>query len=95
MQVIWRRDARDYQSDWNASLVDQTQFSSSVRTTVGGTISVGQLDAHRDNPGSDFVGPRYQLEYGADNLHLTNTGSKYLGELYAKVMKKVLLDGAT
>ncbi len=89
----------DYETDWN-TLTGRSDTIPLFLTQVGqssvGTISVGQLDAHRDNPGDVIlVGPRYQLDYGADNLHLTNTGSKYLGELYAKVMKKVLLDGST
>lgn len=89
----------DFENDWN-TLTGRSDtiplFLSQVGQSSIGTIAAGQLDAHRDNPGEVIlVGPRYQLEYGADNLHLTNTGSKYMGELYAKVMKKVLIDGAT
>ncbi len=89
----------DFENDWN-TLTGRSDsiplFLSQVGQSSIGTIAAGQLDAHRDNPGDVIlVGPRYQLEYGADNLHLTNTGSKYMGELYAKVMKKVLIDGTT
>lgn len=89
----------DYESDWNA-LTGRSDTIPFFETQVGqssvGTIAIGQLDAHRDNPGKVIlVGPRYQFAYGGDDLHLTNAGSKIMGELYAKVMKKVLLDGAT
>ncbi len=89
----------DYESDWNA-LTGRSDsiplFLSQMNTNSLGTIGVSQFTAHKNNPGKVIlVGPKYQLGYGADHLHLTNTASKYMGELYAKVMKKVLLDGAT
>lgn len=90
----------DYENDWNALTgLSQTLplFETQANTNSVGYIATAQFDAHRDNPGKVIlVGPRYHLAYGAaDHLHLTNTASKILGEMYAKVMKKVLVDGET
>lgn len=89
----------DYESDWNA-LTGRSDsiplFESQMNTNSEGTIAVAQLDAHKNNSGKVIlVGPKYQLGYYSDGLHLSSLGSKMLGELYAKVMKKVLVDGET
>ncbi len=57
------------------------------------TVALGQWVAARDNPTKIFlVLPKYILDY-ADGVHLTNYSYRRLGEYYAKVMKKVLVDG--
>ncbi len=90
----------DYEGDWNA-LTGRSDtiplFQSQMNTNSVGYIATAQLDAHRANPGKVIlIGPKYQYDYGADDhLHLTNTSSKLLGEMFGKVMKKVLVDGQT
>jgi len=70
-------------------------FETQTNTNSEGNVADGQLEAHLNNQGKVIlVGPKYQLTY-ADGLHLTNTSSKYMGEMYAKVMNKVLYQGQT
>ncbi|HSE56663.1 MAG TPA: fibronectin type III domain-containing protein, partial [Candidatus Paceibacterota bacterium] len=87
----------DYETDLNTIAGTSGTiplFINQMNAGLTGTIAVSQLDAHRDNTDSIIlVGPKYQMEYASDHVHLTNTGSKYLGELMGKVMEKVLLQG--
>jgi titin len=89
----------DYQTDWNTLTgLSGTipMFETQMNTNSVGNIAVGQFLAHKNYSGKVIlVGPKYQLTYGGDFLHLTNTASKFLGELYAKVIKKVVNDGQT
>ncbi|MEI6529379.1 MAG: fibronectin type III domain-containing protein [Candidatus Falkowbacteria bacterium] len=55
-------------------------------------IPIAQLAAAEDYPGKIIlVGPKYFLTY-ASGPHLTNTSYRWLGEYYAKVIKKVYFD---
>ncbi len=89
----------DYQTDLNAlagTAGTIPLFITQMNTGLTGTIAVSQLAAHKANPGEIIlIGPKYQMNYAGDHVHLNNTGSRYLGELMGKVMKKVLLDGET
>lgn len=61
-----------------------------------GELAEAQRQAHLGYPGRlILVGPKYQMAYGGDALHLTNTDSKWLGEYYAKAVKKVVFDKQT
>lgn len=58
-------------------------------------IAQAQLDASEENPGKIIlVGPKYFFNY-IDQHHLTNSSYRWLGEYYAKVMYKVLIEGET
>ena len=88
----------DYQTDLNA-LTGGTGiipfFQSQMNTNSKGDVAVGQLNAYRNTPGKIYlIGPKYQYAYNSsDHIHLTATSSKYMGEMFAKAMKKVLFDG--
>lgn len=54
-----------------------------------------QLAAADARPDRIFVvGPKYFLPYVPDGVHLTGEGERWLGEHYAKVYRRVLIDGA-
>jgi hypothetical protein len=54
--------------------------------------AIGQWIAAKANPQKIFlVAPKYMLDY-SDGVHLNNYSYRRLGEYYAKVMKKVLID---
>jgi hypothetical protein len=77
----------DYQADVQA-ITGQTgtlpMFLSQLSTYPSSPIPLAQLAAHVNNPGKIFlVGPKYHLPY-ADGLHLTNHGSRQLGEEFAR-----------
>jgi len=56
-------------------------------------IPLAQLAATENNPNKLYlVTPKYFLTY-SDGIHLLNTSYRWLGEYYAKVMKKVIVDG--
>ena len=40
-----------------------------------------------------LVGPKYHLTYFTDGVHLTNEGYRHMGEDYAKVYRRVILEG--
>jgi hypothetical protein len=53
-----------------------------------------QLAAAAARPERIFVvGPKYFLPYVADGVHLTGVGERWLGEHYAKVYRRVLIEG--
>jgi hypothetical protein len=97
--VEWQRD---YETDVKAITgqadpipLFQTQMSSWTR--YGATTSkipLLQLSAHVANPGKIvLVGPKYHLAYSTDGVHLTNAGYLHMGEDYAKVYRRVILEG--
>ncbi|MDB4937958.1 MAG: Endo,4-beta-xylanase precursor [Labilithrix sp.] len=51
-------------------------------------------DAHIAAPGKVIlVGPKYHLPYAADGVHLSAFGYQQMGEEYAKVYRRVILEG--
>lgn len=64
-------------------------------TSYSQTTAVGpllQVTAAKNNPGRCFlVGPKYFLPY-SDSKHLTNIGYRWLGEYYAKVYRRVVVE---
>lgn len=89
----------DYKNDVNAITGRNDalpMFINQMNTAAYGDIAQAQLDAHQDNPGKIIlVGPKYQYTYASDHLHLTNTQSKHSGEMFAKVINKVVFEGET
>jgi hypothetical protein len=73
----------------------QTQISSWTRfNTATSQIPGAQLAAHVDSAGKVvLVGAKYHLPYVADGVHLTNEGYRHMGEDYAKVYRRVILEG--
>ncbi|HSO35228.1 MAG TPA: hypothetical protein VLT33_22020 [Labilithrix sp.] len=76
-----------------------TQFSSWTRLAGVPTTSIipsAQLAAHVNAPGKIIlVGAKYHLPYVGDGVHLTNEGYRHMGEDYAKVYRRVILEGKT
>jgi hypothetical protein len=76
-----------------------TQFSSWTRLAglpATSIIPAQQLAAHVSAPGKIvLVGAKYHLPYVGDGVHLTNEGYRHMGEDYAKVYRRVVLEGKT
>jgi hypothetical protein len=59
-------------------------------------LVTAQLSAAENNPDIYMVGPKYQFTYtSSDGIHLLNAGYRWLGEYYAKAIKRVVQDGET
>jgi hypothetical protein len=66
-----------------------TKFNSPVSV-----IPIMQLAASvKSNGKIVMVGPKYHVEYVGDGVHLTAKGYRQMGEDYAKVYRKVILEG--
>ncbi|MBX3226581.1 MAG: hypothetical protein KIT84_32020 [Labilithrix sp.] len=76
-----------------------TQMSSFTKLGgAGGSavsrIPIDQLAVHvASNGKSVLVGPKYHLPYVSDGVHLTNEGYRHMGEDYAKVYRRIVLEG--
>lgn len=106
--ATYAKDLAEWQADYDRDVraitlqrtpipMLQTQMSSWTRYgQAQSLIPQAQLDAHVDNPGKVIlVGPKYQLPYAIDGVHLTNQGYREMGEQYAKVYRAVILEGKT
>jgi hypothetical protein len=100
------RDLLQWQSDYERDVTAITQQTKPVPmfhtqmssfTIYGSATSAipqAQLQAHLESNGKIvLVGPKYHLEYAGDGLHLTNEGYRHMGEDYAKVYRRVILEG--
>ncbi len=96
--VEWQQD---YESDIQAItgqsesvLMFTDQMSSWTRFNFATPrIAIGQYNAAKNNPDNIImVAPKYMLDY-FDGYHLRNYSTRRLGEYYAKVYKKVVIDG--
>jgi hypothetical protein len=95
---------RDYDADVRA-MTGQSEPIPMLETQIASwtkygnatsTIPIQQLAAHIQNPGKVIlVGPKYHLPYVADGVHLTNEGYRRMGEYYAKVYRRVIIEGKT
>jgi hypothetical protein len=74
-----------------------TQMSSWTRyKSATSAIPLLQLRASVENPRKlVLVGPKYDLAYHSDGVHLVNLGYRHMGEHYAKVYRHVVLEGGT
>lgn len=103
--LAYAEDLLAWQSDYEADVVALTGQTHPVPmflcqmsswTMYGSNVSRipgEQLAAARARPDRIFVvGPKYVLPY-VDGVHLTGDGSRWLGEYYAKVYRRVLIDG--
>jgi len=93
---------RDYEADVKA-LTGQAEAFPMLESQIGNWTKVGQptsaiqaaqLAAHVASAGKIvLVGPKYQLAHAPDGVHLTNEGYRHMGEEYAKVYRRVVLEG--
>ncbi len=73
-------------------LCQMSSFMSSYANDATSEIPIYQLKAAEDNPGEIIlVAPKYFFNY-SDRHHLTGASSRWLGEYYGKVIKKVVID---
>jgi PKD repeat protein len=90
----------DYENDLNALNGSDTTiplFINQMNAGWTGEVAVAQLNAHVNDPGKVIlVEPKYQYHYRSDLVHIdSNTDEKHMGEMFAKSMKKVILDDQT
>ena len=79
-------------SDVPLFLCQMSSFMSSYANDATSEIPIYQLKAAEDNPGDIvLVAPKYFFNY-SDRHHLTAASSRWLGEYYGKVIKKVSVD---
>ena len=77
----------DYRTDTNSPSL--CMFLNQMNSAETGEIAV----AHLNNPNKIFlVGPLYQYIYN-DGIHLTTTPYRHLGEIFAKVIDKIVFKG--
>ncbi|MEO7094742.1 MAG: sialate O-acetylesterase [Polyangiales bacterium] len=94
----------DYETDVKA-ITGQTTAIPMLHTQMSSFTKYGQatspipqlqLDASRASAGKlVLVGPKYTSIYSSDGVHLTNAGYRLMGESYAKVYRKVVLEKKT
>jgi hypothetical protein len=75
----------------------QTQMSSWTKYgQASSIIPMAQLNASTASNGAILlVGAKYHVQYTADGVHLTSEGYRHMGEYYAKVYRRVILEGKT
>lgn len=105
--VSYNDDLEEWQSDFETDIKAITGQSGTIPMLVSQCSSAGanndvplaQLRAHVANPGKIIlVGPKYHLpttDPGVDDRHLSNEGYRQLGEDFAKVYKRAIIDGLT
>lgn len=89
-------DMAEWFTDYNAdikAITGQTEvipmFHSQVSSFPDSDVPPAQLRASLANPNLVLVGPKYQLEYAPDLVHLSNHGYQQMGEYYSKAYDKV------
>lgn len=106
MNPTYARDLTEWQSDYETevkALTGQSEPVPMLHTQMSSWTKFGQatsaipmqqLEASVASNGKlVLVGPKYNLEYVADGVHLTAAGYRHMGEYYAKVYRRVVLDG--
>ena len=92
--VQWQSDYQNDLAALTGTSVNVPLFTNQLDSANTGEMAVAQLQAHRDYPGKIYLtGPKYQYHYASDHVHLTNTSYRLMGEMFAKVIKKVMVDG--
>ena len=92
--VQWQSDYQNDLAALTGTNVNVPLFTNQLDSANTGEMAVAQLQAHRDHPGKiNLTGPKYQYHYASDHVHLTNTSYRLRGEMFAKVIKKVTIDG--
>ncbi len=97
--VEWQKD---YETDVKAITGQSepipmlhSQFSSFSKfgQTTSAIVSMQTAASVKSNGKIVLVGAKYHLPYVADGVHLTNEGYRQMGEEYAKVYRRVVLEG--
>lgn len=94
---------RDIQSDVTKITKQKNRIPFFTYQTFGTTIGTAQLMACDMDTGMYMVGPTYMMPNGensriwhteehGDGIHLTADGERWLGEMFGKVMRKVVFE---
>jgi hypothetical protein len=106
MNATYAQDLAEWQSDYETdvkAITGQTEPIPMLHTQMSSwtkygqatsTIPLQQLEASVVSNGKIvLVGPKYNIEYAPDGVHLTAAGYRHMGEYYAKVYRRVVLEG--
>lgn len=94
-QADYERDVRAVTGQAEPIPMLHTQVSSWTKFGQASSgIPQAQLAASVASGGKlVLVGPKYHLAYAKDGIHLSNEGYRAMGEMYAKVYRRVILEG--
>ncbi|MCS7092643.1 MAG: DUF2341 domain-containing protein [Patescibacteria group bacterium] len=92
----------EWQSDYNTDIkqitgqtgnipmfIDQSSNFTAYNYSSSDLVQAQYLAA-KQNPNIYMIGPRYHFTYASDNIHIPNTGYRWLGEYYGKAISRVL-----
>lgn len=92
----------EWQSDYNTDIkaitgqtsdipmfIDQSSNFTAYNYSSSNLVQAQYLAA-KQNPNIYLIGPRYHFTYAGDNIHIPNTGYRWLGEYYGKAISRVL-----
>ncbi|MCX4244315.1 MXAN_6577-like cysteine-rich protein [Paraliomyxa miuraensis] len=104
--ITYDEDLLQWQSDYEADvqamtgqtlpvpLVTDQMSSFTAYGASASVIPLLQLRASRDEPERIvLMGPKYVQSYVPDGVHLSGEGERWLGEMHAKVLERILVDG--
>ncbi|MBK6464213.1 MAG: hypothetical protein IPF92_24915 [Myxococcales bacterium] len=104
--ATYAADLAEWQSDYETEVkaitgqtepipMFHTQMSSWTKYgQATSAIPLQQLEASIVSNGKIvLVGPKYNVQYAPDGVHLTAAGYRHMGEYYAKVYRRVVLEG--
>ncbi len=85
-QSDYETDVKAITQQTDAVIMLHTQMSSWTKyNSATSTIPMQQLEATLASNGKiALVGPKYNVAYDADGVHLTSAGYRHMGEYYAK-----------
>lgn len=105
--TVYDQNLRQWLDDFNTDIRAKIGHSSAVMLTCQTSSASGyktlatrdqfttpflQLKASNNNPDIFLVGPKYQYAY-KDYAHIQAADTRHLGEMYAKVYRKVCIEG--
>jgi hypothetical protein len=94
-QSDYETDVKAITQQTDAVIMLHTQMSSWTKyNSATSTIPMQQLEATLASNGKiALVGPKYNVAYDADGVHLTSAGYRHMGEYYAKAYRQIILEG--
>lgn len=106
MNATYANDLAEWQANYETdvkAITGQTEAIPMLHTQMSSwtkygqatsAIPIQQLSASVASNGKlVMVGPKYNIAYVADGVHLTSAGYQHMGEYYAKVYRRIVLEG--
>ncbi len=106
MNASYAQNLAEWQSDYETdvkAITGQTDPIPMLHTQMASWTKYGQATSDipiqqlaasvASNGKIVMVGPKYNVEYVADGVHLTSAGYRHMGEYYAKVYRRIVLEG--